>query len=63
MEKPERGRATAPKPPVDTGDDDGDAGDPTSREVFSRYQCRSSASSFGLPHPGEVAEAASLRWV
>lgn len=32
----------------------------TTKQVFSNYVCRSSVTR-GRPHPGDIAEAASLR--
>ncbi|KAL4859390.1 Protein strawberry notch 1 [Chlorella vulgaris] len=31
-----------------------------SREIFAQYECRSAAAAYGHPHPGDIAEPASL---
>ena len=33
-----------------------------SKDVFNTYVCQSSVNC-GLPHPGDIAESTSLRWI
>ena len=37
-----------------------EGGEAVSANIFSSYQC---SVHKGQPHPGDIAEAASLRWV
>lgn len=41
--------------------DDYDTSEAVSKQIFTSYVCKSSASR-GLPHAGDIAEASSLRW-
>lgn len=56
--------AAAAAAALSAGGDEGDFGETvaeqTSREVFSVYQCHSTAKEYGREHPGDIAEPASL---